>query len=234
MNRIINNSFFLLVTIELLWILLFPSLLLGREKVAVTTKVRGIAELKSYEKKSFSPVKPPTVLFDKDKIRTGTNGFLTMVYLDDKSQLKIKENTDLEIRGTRSREGISKIVDLTAGILKADIPKERKGDFVISTPISVASVKGTVFYLVSDPVIGDQVFSIEGIVELKNLISGKTIQVLANQTGTSLRNGSLNVSITNPSNIPLFEGEETIEINELRIKLENIDGEEKEIIIQYR
>ncbi|MFQ6674174.1 MAG: FecR domain-containing protein [Fidelibacterota bacterium] len=214
-------------------VLSVPVLLLGADRVAVGTKVREAVERRVEGTDTFSALSPPSILFDGDHIRTGPGAFLVMVYLDDKSMLKVKENSDLEIRGTREGEGISKKVDMTAGTLKAEVSRQRKGDFVISTPTSVASVKGTTFWIISNPVTGDQLFGLEGAVELMNLISGNIVTVGAGETGLSSPDGSVAVSVTVSDDVPEDEEETGEEIKELRIRFKNPDGEERDLIINY-
>lgn len=226
-----------LLTISLLVLVFsffpFQELLLAADGVAVTTKVKGTPELRPSTEKNFKPLSPATVLFDRDFIRTGVRGFLVLVYLDDKSLLKVKANTSLEIRGERQGRGISKKVEMMAGVLKAEISAQRRGDFVISTPTSTASVKGTSFWIVSDPSLGDQLFTLEGSVELLNLISGSVMTVGANQTGISSADGSVQVTATTPENLPEDEEETGEAPKELRIRFRNAEGEERVLILEY-
>jgi len=203
------------------------------EGVAVTTKVKGGAEIRPSEETKFKPVSPALVLYDRDFIRTSANGFMVMIYLDDKSMLKVRGNTDFEIRGSREGEGISKKIDMTAGTLKAEVSEQRKGDFVVSTPTSVASVKGTSFWIISDPQAGDLVYGLDGVVELLNLISGESVMVGPDQTGTSNADGSILLAVTIPQDIPEDEEAVSEEIKELRIRFRNADGEEHDLIIEY-
>lgn len=222
-----------IISVVLYTLLSAPNLLKAVEGVAVTTKIKGTAVLRPSKLKEFSPISPATVLFDRDFIRTRANGFLVMVFLDDKSMLKVKGNTELEIRGKREGSGISKKINMTIGTLKAEISKQRKGDFVVSTPTSVASVKGTSFWIISDPQFGDRVFGLDGLIELLNLISGEIVTVGPGQTGTSNLDGSIGVMATIPQNIPEDEEETSEEIKELRIRFRNADGEEHDLIIEY-
>ncbi|MFQ6616692.1 MAG: FecR domain-containing protein [Fidelibacterota bacterium] len=216
------------------WLMTFLITPLGSaDRVAVGTKVRNAVERRPSGQEEFSALSPGTILFDKDFVRTGADGFLLLVYLDDKSMLKIRGNTDLEIRGERQGEGISKRIDMTAGTLKAEVPKQRKGDFVISTPTSTASVKGTSFWIVSDPEGGDQLFGLAGTVELTNLISGIVVTVGAGQTGFSSPDGSADVVTTSPDDVPEDVEEAGEEMKELRIRFRNEDGEERDLIINY-
>ena len=214
-------------------LIVLSSSLTAAERVAVVTKVRGSVEVKTSGQTGFASLKKGYVLFDGDFVRTGSNGALIIVYLDDKSLLKVRSNSDMEIRGTRSGVGLSKKVNMITGTLKADVSKQRKGDFVITTPTSVASVKGTEFWMISDPLLGDKVIGIEGLVELQNLISGEVANIGADQTGSSTPNGTLTVNTTNPDDIP-EDIEEEEEIHELRIQLQDADGQEKDLIIKFQ
>jgi len=221
------------ILLSIFFLIVLSSSLRAAERIAVVTKIKGIVEVKSVGKSGFIPLKKGVVLNDRDFVRTGSNGALIIVYLDDKSMLKVKSNSDLEIRGTRSGAGLSKKVDMMAGTLKVNVSKQRKGDFVISTPTSVASVKGTEFWMISDPLLGDKVIGIEGLVELQNLISGEVVNIGADQTGSSTPNGTLTVNTTKPDDIP-EDIEEEEEIHELRIQLQDADGQEKDLIIKFQ
>ena len=79
------------------------------------------------------------------------------------------------------------------GKLRAEVSKQREGEFQITTPISVASVKGTDFWATTDPVLGDIFLGIEGLLEVRNLFSGGIISVGKGQMGTSKRDGTTEV-----------------------------------------
>ena len=66
-------------------------------KIAVATKVTGIAEIMKVGKKKFNDLKAGSILEDGDKIRTGKSGFVAIIFIDDKSTLKIKEDSEAVI-----------------------------------------------------------------------------------------------------------------------------------------
>ena len=199
--------------------------------IAVTTKAKGDVSFRAWDSKDFIDLKPAKVLNDGDHIQTGSDGFGALVYLDDKSTIKIKENTNFDIIGTRNKEGISKRLKIKAGIVKVKIQNGEVDGFIIETPTSVATVKGTEFWLVTSSD-GDQVFGLEGMVELKNIISDKIVTVGVNQTGTSLSTGNIDIATTNPAEVPT-ENEEQ-EINEFEIQFEGPNGNLKTMKIRYR
>ena len=108
-----------------------------------------------------------SILDDGDKIRTGKSGFVSIIFIDDKSTLKIKENSEAVITGRRTTKDISKKINMDVGTVRATVNKQNS-NFVIQTPTSVASVKGTDFWLLSDPISGDEVIGLDGIVNLIN------------------------------------------------------------------
>ena len=91
-----------------LLLFVFISATLFADKIAVATKVKGMAEIMKVGKKEFNNLKAGSILDDGDKIRTGKSGFVAIIFIDDKSTLKIKENSEAVITGRRTAKDISK------------------------------------------------------------------------------------------------------------------------------
>ena len=217
-----------------LLVLLLFSTLESADKIAVTMKVYGTVDIEQSGSSGLSALKPGTILSDGDRIMTGKNGFAALIYIDDKSMVKIMGNTEVIIKGRLSAGSIAKQVNIDHGTLRAQIQKQRKGDFVIQSSTSVASVKGTDFWMISDPVTGDILIGLEGLVNLTNLISGESSDVGAGTTGTSTPDGSVETSETNPDNIPLDPDEGGTPSNQIEIELEGPDGEIKTLLIDIQ
>jgi hypothetical protein len=149
-------------------------------------------------KKLFSKLKAGSILADGDKIRTGTSGFAAIIFIDDKSTLKLKGNSEAVITGQRTAASISKKINMDSGTIRATI-KKQNSSFVIQTPTSVASVKGTDFWLLTDPDKGDQVIGLEGIVSLKNIDTGQDVDVVQGMSGISTPDGDIGVEETEAS-----------------------------------
>ena len=202
-------------------------------KIAVATKVKGPVEIMPIGKKGFSDLEPGTILSDGDKIRTGPSGFTAIIFIDDKSTLKVKDNSEVVITGKRTAASISKKINMDEGTIRATV-KKQKTDFVIQTPTSVASVKGTDFWLVSDPETGDQIIGIEGIVGLVNNETGQEIDVSEGMSGLSTPDGNVGLTETDPSSIPDDPSDEIEGPSEVKIYLEGPNGEQKVMIIEYQ
>ena len=213
-------------------ILLLSSNLIA-SKIAVATKVNGDVEIMPVDTKDFSKLKPGTVLSDGDKIRTGNSGFAAIIFIDDKSILKLKGNSEATIAGQRTSASISKKINMDLGTVRATITKQNV-DFVIQTPTSVASVKGTDFWLLSDPISGDEVIGLDGIVNLTNNETGEEVDVTEGNSGISNPDGSVGLEETDPNSIPDDPSDDQEGPSQIRIYLDGPNGEQKVIVIDYQ
>ena len=203
-------------------------------KIAVVTKVKGLVEIMPTGKKLFSKLKAGSILADGDKIRTGTSGFAAIIFIDDKSTLKLKGNSEAVITGQRTAASISKKINMDSGTIRATI-KKQNSSFVIQTPTSVASVKGTDFWLLTDPDKGDQVIGLEGIVSLKNIDTGQDVDVVQGMSGISTPDGDIGVEETEASSIPTDPSDLSEDgPSQFKIYLEGPNGTQKVMVIEYQ
>jgi len=177
-------------------LILSSALLWGAEKVAVATKVSGQVSLTNVQNQTL-PLRKGTVLNDGEKIESGSDGLAVILFLDDKSIIRVQKNTILsisgEVTGVGGSRAIGKRISIENGKMRAQITEQR-GEFQIITPTSVASVKGTDFWITVDPVIGDIFLGVDGLIEVENLISGDVIEVGGGQVGSSLTDGTTEVT----------------------------------------
>ena len=184
----------------LLLIFIF-SLLIGGDRIAVATKVIGSVEY--VRGKDFAKsVKKGHIIESGDKITTAKGGFVALLFIDDKSALKVKENSEVIISGNKNNRAIAKRIGLKGGTIRAQVGKKQNRDFIVQTTVSVASVKGTDFWVVSDNNNGDSVIGIEGVIQLTNKISGDKIDIPSGITGLSTKDGQLQSFNTDPKTIP--------------------------------
>ena len=202
-------------------------------KIAVATKIKGLVEIMPVGKKDFTKLNPGTILSDGDKIRTGSKGFAAIIFIDDKSTLKLKEDSEAVITGQRSAASISKKINMDSGTVRATVSKQNT-DFVIQTPTSVASVKGTDFWLITNPETGDQIIGIEGIIGLTNNETGQEVDVTEGMSGISTPDGNIGLEVTDQSSIPDDPSEETNGPSQIKIYLEGPNGEQRVMVIEYQ
>lgn len=165
------------------------------DKVALTMKTTGDVRHQPVGVQEFESLRRGTALFDGEVVATGEDGLAIALFLDDKSQLKIKKNSEVQISGTRDERTISKRINMAFGTMKATV-EEQTRDFVITTPTSVASIKGTEFWLISDPTLGDVLVGILGTVELTNVVSGVVHTVEPGTVVESTQEGQINILVT--------------------------------------
>jgi hypothetical protein len=219
----------------LLIILLTASQFALAQRIAIATKAMGAVEIDKKAKPGYNSLKAGTILDDGDRIRTGSDGFTLVIFIDDKSQLKIKGDSEVTIAGKKIASAISKNIRLENGTVRAQVNKQRKGEFVIQSTTSVASVKGTDFWFIANSEEGDMVIGLEGIVDLFNVISGLSVDVTAGNTGTSDSNGNIDVNETNQNTIPEdpTEGDAPVG-DQIEIEFEGPNGEIKKLIIDIQ
>jgi len=214
---------------------LFTSLIFGSSKVAIAIKTKGDVSVTLNGLSTPQVLKPGTPLSDQDRIKTGKNGFIALMYLDDKTVVKMLDNSDMTIMGDRSGKKINKSLDIKYGRVAANVMPQKGKEFRVSTPTSVASVKGTELAIESDPSTGDSFTLIEGLIEVTNSITGESTEVQEGETAMSTPDGSLNVAMTTSDDLEGFE-EASVEpqTQELRFEVEDEDGGTKQILIKFK
>jgi hypothetical protein len=212
--------------------IIFFTILFGEDRIAITTKIIGKAHYVRGNNSEL-PVTKGHIFENGDILTTSKGGFVALLYIDDKTALKVKENSKLTISGKRAAKSIAKEIKLDRGTLRAIVKKQNQNDFIIRTPVSVASVKGTDFWLISNKT-NDSIIGLEGKIAFLNILSGETVDITIGKTGISSSEGSLQSFKTDPSTIP---EDLSVDINGdqiLEIEFENASGKKKTLIIKYK
>ena len=228
------------------------------QEVAIVTKSNGTVKYKKNSATLFkNQVKSGLELFNNDLLVTGIDGFVMFAYLDDGSLIKIHKDSEVYVNGSLKNNIIDKKIIIDDGFLKFDIKKQKQNEFKVVTPTSVASVKGTVFYIDSND--GNDVFyGLEGLVEVLNIESNETSNLSKSKKIISTEDGSISIEeitqediiyiqqIQQESGIEIEEIEEydiddsgdldegeTDTTQEVIISLTSPSGEVKKIIIKF-
>lgn len=177
--------------IVMLTLLLTFNDVMASKAIALTLKVEGEIQHKKDGEQKPKKLTFGTALDHGDWIKTGGDGFCVLVFTDDKSQIKILANTEVVIEGRRDdQSNIAKRVSMEVGEIFAKVERQR-GSLQVATPTSVASVKGTEFWVV---VLDDgttEIVTLEGLVELVNRFSGQITEVRQGQQGRSNPDGNV-------------------------------------------
>ena len=173
---------------------------LQADVIARLIKVEGNVYFKRMGMETFSEkAKPGAAIMNGDAIKVGETGFGAIMYLDDRTILKIRENTKFSFMETQN----TRTVDLTHGTLLNNVKSEgRTKSFRIQTPVSVASVKGTQFAAIVSQTGVDQFIGKEGLFEVLNMISGETVAVGPGQKAISNATGNLVQAPASPEDYP--------------------------------
>lgn len=225
--------------VALICILLFcnPQDLLASKAIALTMRVSGDVQIKKEGEQNSQKLVFGTALDDGDWIKTGSDGLCILVFTDDKSQVKIQANTEVVIEGKRDAESnIAKRLSMEIGEIFTKVEAQR-GSFQVATPTSVASVKGTEFWVIVLEDGTTEVVTLEGLVELMNRYSGQIVEIRRGQQGRSDPDGNIQQNDVNlddwgdPDDDDEYEDEQ--EPRSIRIELEDRDGREKVIEIEF-
>ena len=210
------------------------SSIFAQDQMAVTTKVFGNVEI--FKKKGSSvELKQGSILSIGDQIKTSRGSFAAIIFIDDRSILKIKENSILTLNGQRKRGSISKEINLQGGSLRAQVTDQTRKNFTIESSVSVASVKGTDFWFINDNDNGqDFVHGLDGLIELTNKNSGISVDIEAGITGFSTIDGNLQTKKTDPKILPVDEVDPESKTNSIEIEFLDSTGKKKKLIINYR
>ena len=222
------------------------------EEIAIITKNKGDVKYKQNSSNVFkNKVRSGLELYNNDLLVTGDDGFVMFAYLDDGSLVKVHKNSGVYVNGDIFNNSIQKQINIDDGFIKFDIKKQNDNEFKIVTPTSVASVKGTTFFL--DASLDQDVFyGFEGIVEIMNLESNEISSLLESMKITSMQDGSLNIENISQQDliyINQIQLDSGIDINnsdnesgdldqqedtyQIIIKLTDDNGEQKNLIIKF-
>ena len=201
------------------------------EKIAIITKIIGKAEYVRNDKLSKN-LKRGFIIESGDEISTKKGAFVALVFIDDRSALKIREKSQIVINGKKNARIINKKINLNNGTIRAQVKTSK--NFLVQTSVSVASVKGTDFWVISNDKIGDSIIGLEGLVSLSNRISGEKIDIKKGTTGMSTNDGSLQIFKSDPKNTPLDLVQSEGQNKKLEIIFNDFSGKQKKLIIDYK
>ena len=222
LRYVITTSLFLMLVTNLV--------ALENKDIAVVLKAKGKVQVAKNKKSKIQLVKPGLGLNDGNLLRTGEQSLAVLVFSDDKSILKIRENSTVKIKGKRKKEGIFKTISLGLGELWAKVTRSSV-PFRVATPSGVAAVKGTEFYTLYDKETGRMViFCIEGIIELFNNL-GKVI-VNAGEKGIINKDQPPVKQLSGASEIPGW-GSTDDQGELMEIEFQNEQGDKKKLKIRY-
>jgi len=215
----------IVLSILIIFLVVFLSETISAQSVAVVLKVKGTVSLTSGKQATKQTIRRGSRLKDGDKIVTGGKSYAAIRFIDDASLIRVRSNSTCVIKATKQQDKVLKNVFLEVGTLYARVTKQR-GKFEISTPTSVASVKGSATVVDQPPLESNKptlFHGLEGQWEVSNdagsalLRVGETVVVPDEKTAPYSRK-------TQPGET---DGEGDEEVDDFEFEFENEQGERR-------
>ena len=143
------------------------SQVLAQKPVAIIIKSKGDVSIKNTKTGKSTTAKRGVRLQNEDKITTGKSGRVAVKFLDDNSLIRVRPNSTCIINTKTEDNTVAKNIFVEVGTLFSKITK-RNSRFSVTTPTSVASVKGTIFWTVQEFKGGTNYFGEEDPVSIEN------------------------------------------------------------------
>lgn len=205
---------------------LFVITLAAQESVGITLKVKGNVTLTHEEEKTSA--KDGSELENNDVLESKENSFAVIKFIDGSSVVKLFPKSILTINAEKKDGVLKKKSTVKLGELWAKVTKNT-GEFIVKTPTTVVSVKGTRFVLKVDEEGKTELFTLNGIVNLKNKKDDNEANVKEGQKAISSGAGEIVVSMITAGEM---EGYDVQDPELLQINLINENGEKRSVEIE--
>ncbi len=214
-------------------LVLFALSLFSASNVAFAVKVKNKVTVNRGGKTINLQDKTP--LMSNDLLESKEDSYALVKFVDGGASLKLFPNSVVKINAQKEDGKLAKRSILEKGNLYSKIEK-KMGVYEVETPTTVASVKGTEFFVVITDKGETILYTFEGVVELKHKQTGDTFQVGAHQKATTdgtntvvdeIKPGDLSKDVLDQTNADL-------QSNNLDIELKNSAGEVKKIKIKLK
>jgi hypothetical protein len=184
------------------------------------------------EGKDWQNAKKGETLTSGDMVKTGPKS-VAIIKFKDNSLVRVRELTELTVTGSMNGSAFSKSVEMKSGVVGFNIKKQQTGEeFRFSSPTSVASIRGTG----GSFTLGDTLVVIEGVIEFKNTISSRMVNVEAGFTGISNPDGTITTRPSTPEEKAAAEeaARASEQDNRLEFDLRDGRGNSKRLKIDYK
>ncbi len=173
------------------------------------------------------------VLIAGDQVKTGKNA-LAVIKFADNSIMRMRELSELTMMAEGPRGSMIKTLELRNGTMGFEVRKQQNEQFHLTSPTSVASIRGT-----KGKWSGGQGFDtlvvVEGLVNLKNLKSSNDLDIPNGFIGFSNQDGSLTSrKATDQELADANNAANGSTGNELKLELKDSKGNRKELKLRYQ
>ena len=203
----------------------------GSKDLALVLKSKGDVKIKHSATNKWATGTRGIRLNSGDVVKTAKNSIAAVMFTDDKTLLKVRENSTLAIKGKRENKSIAKRIFCSVGKFWLKATKQKK-QLLVETPSGVAAVKGSAasFTITTDETV---VVVTDGIFELFNKF-GKILVGLG-ETGKLKRDGKpIKYKSTEKEKQDAKDDEDLPVEKELKFKFLDSQKNEKNLIIKYK
>ncbi len=212
-------------------IALFSIFLLNAlEPSAITITTKGDITLTHL--KNTARLKKADLLYNEDELTSADKSFAAFKFIDGSGIIKLFPNSDIIINTKKEGGKLSKNTFISKGSLLSKVNKHF-GVFDVETPTTVASIKGTKFYLQYLESGETVLYTIEGSILFSNKMNGKSAYVHKGEVGKSNGSGEIIVKKFSPKDLPKGVNDQFFKENKtLNIQMRNANGDIKQINIE--
>lgn len=201
--------------------------------------IKVIYDVDKSTAKGWEQAVPLDRLRSGQEVRTAAKS-VALIRFADETKLIVREKSIVQIKGeVEGREILNREVHTTRGNIAFNVKKSEKEQFRFTSPISVASIRGTEgsYIVVSDSL--NMLIINQGLATFTNLISNVSVDVGAGQIGTANDKGDLDVRQASPQELEKSSTDESTQEppakkkREIKMKGEDKAGNPKIIIIEW-
>lgn len=226
MKKLIILAILSILTISLLNANAVGLLTASKGKVSLTRSAKQIA------------FKIGDTINDKDEIRTGAESFASYKYVDGVSSIKVFSNSYVVVTASKSGKNMNKTANVRSGSVYTKVTPGSKGTMKVSTPTTVASVKGTEVFTAVNFDEEATYIVVKGTVGVSIPETGEEQDVGAGQTAFVDKDLNLEVRETTEEDLAKLSDAEQQAIAEsqpkrIRIQLADEQGQIRYIEITY-
>ena len=162
-------------------------LLLANEPIAVVSKIRGKVNHKMIDDKKYkSKLLVNTPILLESQIVTDDKAFVKLVFLDDGTSIAMYSGSEIKIKGNIDKRMISKQIELISGMININVTKQGLREFTLVTPNSELTCIQCRFWILFDPLIGDQLIKESGNISIWNPSINRSSKLAMDTTLISL------------------------------------------------
>jgi len=202
--------FLFIITLHLFW---------ANEPIAVISKIRGNVQHKLISDNKYkSKTRVNSPIFSETQIRTGDKAF-SKVYIS------IYSESEIIIKGKIDKRMISKQIELITGIISVNVANQLLGEFKLVTPNSELTCTECGFWILSNPLTGDEFIKESGNISIWNPSLNRKSELVSDTTLISLINEEFQNFETSVTDLKYLESL-MLEVDERVLQYKKDDKEE--------